>query len=58
MIDGKKTKWMLLVLIAIALVYSMGGGFKFTVNWMDVAFYGALALIVVWLIKRKGGKEL
>ena len=57
MIGGKKTKWMLLILIAIALVYSMGGGFKFTVNWMDVAFYGALALIIVWLVKKKGGKE-
>jgi len=57
MIDGKKIKWMLLVLVAIALVYSMGGGFRFTVNWMDVAFYGALALIMVILIKKKGGAE-
>jgi len=57
MIGGKKTKWFLVVLIAIALVYSMGGGFRFTLNIMDVVFYGALALIVVWLVKKKGGGE-
>jgi hypothetical protein len=54
-----KNKMFLIILIAIALVYFVTGGIKFTSNICDMFFYGLALTAIVLLFWKfiKEGKE-
>ena len=53
MIGDKKTRMLLLVLLAITLVYAVGGGLKFTADPGTVMFFVIVAAILLIIFRKE-----
>jgi len=54
---SKKTKLVLVFVIAIALIYFTTGGFQFTVDPIMLLLSGTVLAAAWWFLFRKGGGE-